>query len=139
MSTWIYDLHETAQRLGLKKTGSEYKGPCPVCGGNDRFWLSRGRSHPILATCRHDCSFGDIMREMENVGLATKDPFERPAFRRDDLDLADWLLRLARFEVSRGGEFSEEDRSAMARLTTRVDQGRKMELFAVLEQMRASK
>jgi len=28
-----------AEQLGLKRMGREYKGPCPVCGGNDRFHL----------------------------------------------------------------------------------------------------
>ena len=28
---------EIAKALGLKRSGSEYKGPCPLCGGNDRF------------------------------------------------------------------------------------------------------
>ena len=29
-----------AQALGLKRVGAELKGPCPACGGDDRFWVS---------------------------------------------------------------------------------------------------
>lgn len=39
----------------LKKAGNEYHGPCPVCGGTDRFRVNnRG------AFCRKGCSFQDL-------------------------------------------------------------------------------
>ena len=41
-----------AEQLGLKRMGREYKGPCPVCGGNDRFHLKEGRYKPVLYHCR---------------------------------------------------------------------------------------
>ena len=39
----------------LKKAGSEHHGPCPVCGGTDRF-----RVNDKGAFCRKGCSFQDI-------------------------------------------------------------------------------
>ena len=39
----------------LKKVGSEHHGPCPVCGGTDRF-----RVNDKGAFCRKGCSFQDI-------------------------------------------------------------------------------
>ena len=35
----------------LKKVGNEHTGPCPVCGGTDRF-----RVNAKGAFCRHECS-----------------------------------------------------------------------------------
>lgn len=31
---------EVAKNMGLKKVGAEWKGPCPECGGNDRFHIT---------------------------------------------------------------------------------------------------
>ena len=43
-----------AERLGnLKQSGGEYKGPCPLCGGTDRFHVREGDvPGKVLAKCR---------------------------------------------------------------------------------------
>ena len=41
----------------LKKAGSEHHGPCPACGGTDRF-----RVNDKGAFCRKGCSFEDLRR-----------------------------------------------------------------------------
>ena len=48
-----------AKALGstLKKVGGEWKGPCPVCGGTDRFHVKPGRKAVALVQCRHGCPF----------------------------------------------------------------------------------
>ena len=43
---------EWADALGLKRRGSEYVGPCPSCGGNDRFHLRPGRDGGTAIGCR---------------------------------------------------------------------------------------
>ncbi|MBZ0135762.1 MAG: hypothetical protein K8I27_05275 [Planctomycetes bacterium] len=45
-------------RHDLKRTGKEHHGPCPLCGGNDRFcvWPARGR-----AWCRQCKASGDAL------------------------------------------------------------------------------
>lgn len=57
-----------ASRLGLKRIGNEYRGPCPACGGTDRFRISR-----IGAFCRKCCpDSGDanaVKRLLEAAGL----------------------------------------------------------------------
>ena len=40
-----------ANALGLKKQGSNYVGPCPSCGGNDRFSVI-DRNDVTLVSCR---------------------------------------------------------------------------------------
>ena len=41
----------------LKKAGNEHHGPCPVCGGTDRF-----RVNDKGAFCRKGCSFQDLQK-----------------------------------------------------------------------------
>ena len=41
----------------LKKVGGEHHGPCPACGGTDRF-----RVNDKGAFCRKECSFEDLRR-----------------------------------------------------------------------------
>lgn len=37
-----------------RKVGREWKGPCPLCGGTDRFHVGRGtKGAAVLAFCRH--------------------------------------------------------------------------------------
>ena len=38
--------------LPLKRVGGEWKGPCPVCGGTDRFHVREGSRAAVLASCR---------------------------------------------------------------------------------------
>ena len=66
-----------AEGLGLKKMGGEYKGPCPCCGGNDRFHIKEGRGGVMMVHCRYSCFYPDIMRELEDRGLVSKEPYER--------------------------------------------------------------
>ena len=41
-----------ADRLRLRKVGGELKGPCPNCGGRDRFWVSVRSEKAGLLGCR---------------------------------------------------------------------------------------
>ena len=77
---WIVDIAQAAGSLGLKKSGGEYKGPCPNCGGNDRFWLAKGRVHPILASCRGCDDFAGIAKAIKAAGLAVDDDQFDPSF-----------------------------------------------------------
>ena len=43
---------EWAARLRLKRTGREWCGPCPVCGGHDRFHVRPLRDGTALVGCR---------------------------------------------------------------------------------------
>ena len=49
-------------RLGnLKHTGGgEYHGPCPACGGKDRFWIATRGQWAGLYTCRQECDRATI-------------------------------------------------------------------------------
>ena len=41
-----------ARACELKKVGGEFKGPCPVCGGTDRFHAKTARNGRVLVHCR---------------------------------------------------------------------------------------
>ena len=66
-----------AEGLGLKKMGGEYKGPCPCCGGDDRFHIKEGNGGVMLLHCRYLCSYASIMQDLRNRGLVENEPFER--------------------------------------------------------------
>ena len=56
---------------GLKSTGSQIAGPCPNCGGTDRFWVSR--REPFLFGCRQ-CNDGRAI--LEAAGFVRPEPPE---------------------------------------------------------------
>ena len=43
---------DNAKALRLKWAGPELKGPCPVCGGQDRFWIPTRGVHAGIFGCR---------------------------------------------------------------------------------------
>ena len=51
-----------------KRAGSEWAGPCPKCGGTDRFHVRAGRSAEVVAGCRHGCTFADLARAVHGNG-----------------------------------------------------------------------
>lgn len=55
------DLHEVAEQLGiggLVRSGSEWVGPCPECGGRDRFSLNTRKG---VFQCRRCGNAGDVI------------------------------------------------------------------------------
>ena len=50
MSKWAADTLEdwTAALPDLKRRGSEYVGPCPSCGGGDRFHVKAGHTRAVF-------------------------------------------------------------------------------------------
>ena len=55
--------------LSLRGGPLELKGPCPRCGGNDRFWIKKGNKLPFIFGCRAGCSFSEIIKELADRGL----------------------------------------------------------------------
>lgn len=111
---WLGDIESVAQSLGLKKKGSEYKGPCPECGGDDRFHIQRGKLHPIVMHCRHGCSFSDLAKEMRDRGLVAKDEYDREEYRQRKADeaiaLKRWTLRVYEENIKNGHQMSYKDK-----------------------------
>ena len=129
------DPSRVADALGLRRVGSEYKGPCPICGGKDRFHVRAGRSAEFLVHCRHGCSYSDLARELESRGIVDRDDYVAPAHRRADLELADHMILVMQGAALRGEKISQSDREAVAMLITKVDQGRGARLRALKDKL----
>ena len=53
---------------GLKKHGKEYKGPCPACGGDDRFWIAE-HNGLVKVHCRQCGDWKSIIEQLHAEGL----------------------------------------------------------------------
>jgi len=116
------DPQAVADSLGLRRAGSEYKGPCPICGGTDRFHVRQGRSADFLVHCRHGCRYSDILRELERRGIIESDGYKPQAYRKDDLEHCDFLLLVMEGAIARGeSELLQSDALVIGRLMTKVD------------------
>ena len=69
-----------AEAFGLKRSGAEYKGPCPICGGTDRFHVKNG-TDKLLLHCRNGCLFSDLASAVD-IGRDS-----RPVPRRSEITL----------------------------------------------------
>lgn len=66
-------IEEIAARLGisgLKRMGLELVGPCPVCGGRDRFSIAPKRGVWNCRICARGGSVLDLVAHVENIDLA---------------------------------------------------------------------
>lgn len=58
---------------GLQKTAKgEFHGPCPVCSGNDRFWIKENQGK-VKAFCRQGCGIKEISTAMKADGCWPQD------------------------------------------------------------------
>ncbi len=58
LAEWLAGLERTGWKG--KRAGREWSGPCPLCGGTDRFHVGPGSRVPVLAGCRHGCTFAQL-------------------------------------------------------------------------------
>jgi len=87
---------EIARALHLRKVGTAWRGPCPICGGKTRFQIREGRNGPLI-WCWGGCDRKDLLVELRRWGLLPQperrelSPAERRAAaeqrRRDARDL----------------------------------------------------
>ena len=56
-------------RYSLRQTSSgEWHGPCPSCGGVDRFWIKE-QAGEVKAFCRKGCTIKEMAAEMRHDGV----------------------------------------------------------------------
>lgn len=74
-------LYETITGMTLRKHSDSWEGPCPMCGGKDRFYIKYDRT-PQQWTCRH-CQNNRMHTALDFVrcvyGIDIKDSAERLA------------------------------------------------------------
>jgi hypothetical protein len=65
------DILEVAERLGakLRKGGKERMGPCPKCGGRDRFSVNPGKQIFNCRGCQTGGDVIDLVRLVHDLGL----------------------------------------------------------------------
>lgn len=81
--SWERACSTFAVALNLKGGGSaELKGPCPRCGGDDRFWMKRGNKQPVIFACRMGCDFQQLVKEFEDRGLIEREHISRDEIQR---------------------------------------------------------
>jgi len=59
---------EIARALGLRRVGTAWRGPCPICGGRNRFQIREGRRGPLI-WCWGGCKPADLLAELRRRGL----------------------------------------------------------------------
>jgi hypothetical protein len=74
-----------AGALGLRRIGTAWRGPCPLCGGHKRFQLREGRSGPLVY-CWGGCSGRDLLAELRRRGLLP----ERERREFSEAEKAEW-------------------------------------------------
>jgi hypothetical protein len=125
-------LHSISEALNLRKSGREYKGACPICGGDDRFHIKESQTGGLLVYCRRGCEYSQIMRELENRGLVEKGEYNAPRYRHQDLDFADSLVLVASGNLEKEFQFQAEDIITIAELIPKVDPERQEQLRETL-------
>lgn len=130
------DIETIADALGLKRSGAEYKGPCPLCGGHDRFHIKHGQQADVIMLCRHGCRYGDIMRDLENRGLVPKGDYKPQTYRRADIRYCDALIMVAEGNVQTNTRFTKKDLLALTRLVSKVDPERQEKLWSLINEIR---
>lgn len=86
-----------ADALNLKKCGAtEYAGPCPVCGGTDRFRINEHKGE-LKHHCRKECDMAERTNELQRRGL-----------------LPEWTMRTEPYHISKrlpltGAELQGDD------------------------------
>ena len=61
--------------LDLKRHGKRGVGPCPLCGGDDRFTITRGDTIPVLLSCRHCLNHLEGEARGKRIGEITRAVF----------------------------------------------------------------
>ena len=70
-----HTLEDWADSLKLKRHGKRYIGPCPLCGGDDRFSITRGDTIPVLVGCRGCLDHLDGEARGKRIGKITRAVF----------------------------------------------------------------
>ena len=122
------DAQTIAETLDLKKNGTGWRGPCPVCGGSakaTKFSIADGRNGAPIVKCFAGCTFEQISAELRERGLWPEaKPFQREQARRNksarDISHSETVLMLAEGDREAGHELSPKDQETISRARGKV-------------------
>ena len=72
-------LGSSLKRSGTQNGQPRFNGPCPICGGRDRFRVAQG-DRRVLIQCSHDCAYQNLL---DALGLSNKSERPSPAPRSE--------------------------------------------------------
>ena len=74
-------LEQAASLLDLRRYGSQYRGPCPVCGGSERATKFRLREHNgrLSWECYAGCGDAELTKELADRGVINFLREDKPA------------------------------------------------------------
>jgi len=92
----------------------------------------------MLAYCRRGCRYSEIMRELEKRGIVQSEPYQRPKYKKDTLELADFYIVALTSSVKLGGTLSAKDRISISIMlnSNLIDDERKQTIRGLYEQLR---
>ena len=91
----IFEQHapKWAEMLKLRKVGTaEYSGPCPNCGGDDRFWIN-SHNGELRHHCRQGCDFQARHKKIASLELIPDIPNVSTTHTEHDSGLVPYHLR----------------------------------------------
>ena len=106
-----------AEALELKRNGKGWRGPCPVCGGDNRstkFSIKDGDNGTPLVKCFAGCTFKQLSGELRSRGLwQNGTPYQYEKSRREktkrDIEHAGTILMIAESDRAAGRTLSPQD------------------------------
>jgi len=132
-------LQDLGATLGLKKYGKEYVGPCPYCGGRDRFFIGPGKKHDLAFGCR-GCGkdTAGIFKELENLGLWTPEEIDRPIFSQRDHAHGLLLSMIAESAAAKGQRGTAKDRQDIYKHAAKVEPDLRERLMQALVKLKGN-
>jgi len=117
--SWETARSTLGEALNLKGGSKELKGPCPSCGGNDRFWIRPGHTLPFVFGCRAGCDYSRIIKELADRGLVENEKLSKETVNKFKLEspvpyqLHLWALLVLDFVAEEGCE--EDDMATFSK------------------------
>ena len=121
------DAETIADALDLKKTGTGWRGPCPVCGGSDMAtkFTVRDEGSQVLVHCFAGCTQDAVIAELRHRGLwpDTTPQQKRTRTKRmrtRDRERAELSLFVYQENIARGYQMNEAEISKYLDLKRRA-------------------
>ena len=78
MASYVECFPKISRMPGMRRFGKEWKGPCPCCGGDDRFVMFQGREDNLGLWCRQCGGGRHLYEKLESLGYIPVNEFKKP-------------------------------------------------------------
>jgi hypothetical protein len=109
------DVQTIADALDLRRSGSRFRGACPVCGGShkaNKFSLTSA-GDKVLWYCHGGCSQESIRLELVDRGLLEQRMEKAPAARysKAEIEQAELVILVGEAAIRKGDPAADEQRN----------------------------